>query len=73
MTTLDPYFGTHDGDLQIYAGVLVIGSGTFTSFKDFQADFTGSYEFGGGLIVGASQFAPRRRKAAKMPGRLLIR
>jgi len=44
MATLGPYFGTHTGDLKIYIGIFQIGSGSFVSFDDFNAKFTGSYE-----------------------------
>jgi hypothetical protein len=43
MATLNPYFGPHAGSLTISVGFFQIGSGSFTAFSDFQANFAGSY------------------------------
>ncbi len=43
MATLDPYFGKHAGQLQIYVSKFPIGNGSFGAFANFQATFTGSY------------------------------
>jgi len=43
MSTLEPYFGPHAGSLKIYVGVFQVGSGSFTAFSDFQAQFAGTY------------------------------
>jgi hypothetical protein len=45
MAKLDPFFGPHAGSLQIYVASFSVGSGKFTAFSDYQADFTGSYSF----------------------------
>jgi hypothetical protein len=44
MAKLNPYFGTHAGDLKIYVGVFPVGKGAFTQFGDFTATFDGSYQ-----------------------------
>jgi N-acetylmuramoyl-L-alanine amidase len=43
VATLDPFFGTHDGDLKVYVSGFPIGEGTFQSFTHFKANFLGSY------------------------------
>ena len=45
MAKLDPFFGPHAGALQIYVASFPVGTGNFTAFGDYQADFTGSYSF----------------------------
>ncbi len=43
MAKIAPYFGPHSGPLKIWLGIFQIGSGNFTAFSDFQADFAGTY------------------------------
>lgn len=43
MARIAPYFGPHTGPLKIWLGIFQIGSGNFTAFSDFQADFSGTY------------------------------
>ena len=45
MASLAAYFGSHSGDLAIYVGPFSVGTGRFTTFGDFLAVFTGSYDF----------------------------
>jgi hypothetical protein len=47
MAKLGSYFEGHDGTLKIYWGPGPIGTGSFDSFSDFYAKFTGSYEIFG--------------------------
>lgn len=45
MAKLNPYFGTHAGEMKIYVGVYQVGKGEFDQFGDFSATFDGSYQF----------------------------
>jgi hypothetical protein len=43
MATLEPYFGKRTGTLDLYVDSFKIGSGSFTTFSNFEAEITGSY------------------------------
>ena len=43
MAKLETYFGPHTGPMKIYLGIFQVGSGSFSAFSDFQAQFAGSY------------------------------
>jgi hypothetical protein len=45
MAQLGPYVGIHSGVLKIYVGIWLMGSGSFGTFNDSEARFTGTYEF----------------------------
>jgi hypothetical protein len=45
MANLGAYFGPHTGQKKIYVGKFAVGSGSFPSFSNFQAQFAGSYSF----------------------------
>jgi len=47
MAKLGGFFGPHNGTLNIWVGIMDIGKGTFGAFADFNANFTGSYDFMG--------------------------
>ena len=53
MAKLGPFFGPHDGQMRIFAGLFQVGSGTFTQFADYQVGFSGTYSFLGqnGAII----------------------
>ena len=44
MAKLSTHFGPHIGSLKIYVGFFNVGSGSFTTFSDTDAEFAGSYQ-----------------------------
>ena len=56
--TLSQFFGTHTGDLKIYVGPFEVGKGSFISFSNTVAKFSGSYNaFGSrGIFAIAIEF-----------------
>lgn len=44
MAKLTKFIGPHDGQLKIYVGMWNVGSGRFKSCKDFELEFSGSYQ-----------------------------
>lgn len=53
MEKLDPYFGTHAGNLNIYLAHFPVGSGSFGTFTDYLVQFAGSYS----TIFSSGNFA----------------
>jgi hypothetical protein len=43
--TLDPFFGIHTGELEIYSGNNRVGDGAFRSFSSFEAEFARRVKF----------------------------
>lgn len=49
MAKLGGFFGPHNGQMKIYVSFFNVGSGTFGTFTDFDANFAGTYDFMGQL------------------------
>jgi hypothetical protein len=57
MATLGPFAGPHQGNLRIWAQILLayVGNGRFTYFEDYRAEFQGSYQVfsqSGNITIG---------------------
>jgi len=68
MAKLEPYFGPHAGPMKIYLGFFQVGSGDFSSFSDYQAQFAGTYSALGNSGTFAIAISLTDRNAANNSG-----